>query len=97
MLRHADRVSAVDNELHGNLDDRRFLNQLIDENVIAQLDHLITYPCVAAKLRSGNLFVHGMIFDIPKGEFRLLDRSTLKFLPLTEVLAKRREQQALSV
>jgi carbonic anhydrase len=96
-IRHADRVSAVANELHGNLDDRRFLNHLIEENVIAQLDHLITYPCVAAKLRSGNLFVHGMIFDIPKGEFRLLDRSTLKFLPLTEVLAKRAEQQTLSV
>lgn len=96
-IRHADRVSAVASELHGDLDDRRYLNRLIEENVIAQLDHLITYPCVAAKLRSGNLFVHGMVFDIPKGEFRLLDRSTLKFVPLSEVLAKRAEQAALNV
>lgn len=95
-IRHADRVTAVANELHGDLDDRHYLTRLIEENVIAQIDHLVTYPCVAAKLRSGNLFVHGMVFDIPKGEFRLLDRSTLRFLPLSEMLEQRARQQAIS-
>jgi len=96
-IRHADRVAAVAAELHGDLNDRDFLNRLIEENVVAQIDHLMTYPCVAAKARSGNLYVHGMVFDIPSGEFRMLDRSSLNFLPLREVLQRRARNEALTV
>jgi carbonic anhydrase len=96
-IRHADRVAAVAAELHGDLDDRDFLNRLIEENVVTQIDHLLTYPCVAAKVRSGNLYVHGMVFDIPSGEFQLLDRASLRFLPLAEVLERRARQESLTV
>lgn len=96
-IRHADRVAAVAAELHGNLDDRSFLNRLIEENVIAQIDHLLTYPSVAAKVRSGSLYVHGMVFDIPSGEFHMLDRASLTFLTLAEVLQRRAKNEALAV
>lgn len=84
-MRHADRVAAIAREVHGDLDEPQFLSRLIEENVVAQLDHLLTYPCVAAKIRSGNLFVHGLVFDIPSGTFRMLDRANLRFVPLSEV------------
>lgn len=96
-IRHADRVAAVAAELHGDLNDRDFLSRLIEENVVTQIDHLMTYPCVAAKVRSGNLYVHGMVFDIPSGEVRLLDRDSLTFLPLAEVLERRARQEPLTV
>jgi carbonic anhydrase len=96
-IRHAERVSAVARELHGDLDDRDFLNRLIEENVITQLDNLATYPCVAAKMRSGNLLIHGLVFDIGSGEFQMLDRSSLKFLPLNEVIERRKLEQPLEV
>lgn len=96
-IRHADRVAAVAAELHGDLNDRDFLNRLIEENVIAQLDHLMTYPCVARKVRSGNLYLHGLVFDIPSGQFQMLDRGSLTFLPLKEVLDRREKNEALSV
>lgn len=96
-IRHADRVAAVAAEMHGDLNDRDFLSRLIEENVVTQIDHLMTYPCVAAKVRSGNLYVHGMVFDIPSGEVRLLDRDSLTFLPLAEVLERRARQEPLTV
>lgn len=88
-LRHAERVSAVARELHGDANDADFLNRLIEENVITQLDNLATHPCVAAKLRSGNLQVHGLVFDIPSGEFRVLDRVTHTFVNLNDLMARR--------
>jgi carbonic anhydrase len=96
-IRHADRVAAVAAELHGDLNDRDYLARLIEENVVAQLDHLMTYPCVASKVRSGNLYMHGLVFDIPSGEFRMFDRNTFAFLPLHEVLERRAKNEALSV
>jgi carbonic anhydrase len=90
-IRHADRVAAVARELHGDADDRDFLSRLIEENVIAQLDNLATHPCVAAKMRSGNLQVHGIVFDISSGEFSLLDRQHHTFLSLSTVVSQMRQ------
>ena len=86
-IRHAERVSAIAHELHHGLDDDQMLNLLIEENVVAQLDNLMTHPCVAAKMRAGSLQIHGMVFDIATGEFRILDRQTERFAPLHEVIA----------
>jgi carbonic anhydrase len=96
-IRHAERVSAVARELHGDLNDKDFLNRLIEENVITQLDNLSTYPCVAAKMRSGNLQIHGLVFDIASGEFSMLDRGSLTFLPLSEVIERRKASQPVEV
>ena len=71
--------------------------RLIEENVITQLDHLVTYPCVAAKMRSGNLFVHGLIFDIKTGTFKILDRTTHQFLPLKTALNRRAAHEHVEV
>jgi carbonic anhydrase len=81
-IRHAERVAAVARELHGEGDGYEYLNRLIEENVITQLDNLVTHPCVAAKMRSGNLQLHGMVFDLPTGSFKVLDRQNHKFLAL---------------
>jgi carbonic anhydrase len=86
-IRHAERVSAIAHELHPDLDDDQMLNLLIEENVVAQLHNLVTHPWVAAKMRSGSLQIHGMVFDIASGEFRILDRDTERFAPLMEVVA----------
>lgn len=92
-LQHAERVTAVTEELHSDLGRRDYLNRLIEENVVAQLDNLMTYPAVAAKLRSRNLGLHGMVFDIATGQFTMLDRSTYAFKPLNEVTALADDRQ----
>lgn len=85
---HAERVSAVARELHGSADDPQFLDRVIEENVITQIDNLMTHPSVAAKVRSGHLTVHGMVFHIKSGEFTILDRQQNKFVPVAEVAAR---------
>lgn len=85
---HAERVAAIAQELHPDLDEKAYLTRLIEENVISQLDNLVTFPGVAAKVRSGNLLLHGITFDIGTGEVMMLDRATLTFKPLAEMAVK---------
>ncbi len=84
-LHHAERVTAITNAVHGDLEKKDYLARLIEENVIAQIDNLMTYPSVAATVRSGAAFLHGLVFDIATGEFTMLDRASYAFKPLTEV------------
>lgn len=81
-LHHAERVSAVTRELHGDLEPAKYLERLIEENVVAQIENLLTYPCVAAKVRSGSLMMHGLVFNIKTGQFSMLDRTNLTFAPV---------------
>ncbi len=92
-LRHAERVLAVVRELHPDLDDDATLDRLIEENVSTQIHNLLTHPSVAAKVKSGCLQVHGLVFDIPRGEFKMLDRVTDSFVPVAALLAARRNAE----
>lgn len=82
-LHHAERVSSVMREMHSDLAPTEYLTRLTEENVIAQLEHLASYPCVAGKLRRGTLLLHGLVFNIKTGGLMMLDRSTLTFAPVT--------------
>ncbi len=92
-LRHAERVLAVARETRPDLDDEAMLDVLIEENVCAQIHNLLTHPCVAAKVKTGALQVHGLVFDIPRGEFKILDRATDTFLKVADVVAARRNTE----
>lgn len=96
-IRYAERVSAVARELHGDDGDHGLLERLIEENVIAQLDNLVTHPSVAAKMRKGTLQIHGIVFDISSGGFMILDRSTQQFLPLATVMSQKLQGVAAHV
>ncbi len=63
-LRHAEvaRTVVADNCDCGASHDT--LGVLTEENVVAQLDHLRTHPSVASRLASGQLFIHGWVYDI---------------------------------
>jgi carbonic anhydrase len=61
------------------------LAALTEENVIAQLDNLRTFPCVAAKLRTGALEIHGWVYDIANGEFRTWDAAGERWRSLREL------------
>jgi carbonic anhydrase len=96
-MRHADRAAAVARELHGDVDDKCYLDRLIEENVVSQLDHLLTYPYVAAKARAGTLYVHGLVFDIPSGSFKMLDRTNYSWVSVQDAIARREAKVAIQV
>jgi carbonic anhydrase len=84
-IEHASTAIEVTKETHADLPDDQFLNALIKENVIAQIQHLKTHPCVATKLRTGQLGVYGWYYDIGLGTVEQWDPEQGKFIALDQV------------
>ncbi|OEC33009.1 carbonic anhydrase [Pseudomonas cuatrocienegasensis] len=80
-LRHSEaaRTLVADN---CGCADHTTLGVLTEENVIAQLTHLRTHPAVASRLASGQLAIHGWVYDIARCEIRAYDAVLGRFLPL---------------
>lgn len=58
------------------------LNRLSERNVLTQLRHLETFPCVRERLDAGSLSLHGWVFDIPTGRIRAFDPESRRFVDL---------------
>lgn len=54
----------------------------VEENVLAQLEHLREYPFVASRLEAGTLRVSGWVFKIATGQVYDFDPDEMEFLPL---------------
>ncbi|MFF7707201.1 carbonic anhydrase [Pseudomonas sp. NPDC007930] len=81
-LRHAEVAKTV---VHDNCScgtEVETMGVLTEENVIAQLQHLRTHPSVASRLASGQLFIHGWVYNIETSEIKAYDASEDRFLPL---------------
>ncbi len=64
--------------------DEAKLNALIRENVITQLDNLLTHAPVARAVKDKQLRLHGWVFDIGVGEITTYDASASRFVPISE-------------
>ena len=58
------------------------LRLLTQYNVLVQLENLQTHPAVDARLRSGDVQVHGWVYDIPNGAVWAADPQSGEFRPL---------------
>ena len=82
-LHYADAaLSAVDHDSSADSDEVR-LNALIHENVLTQLDNLLTHPVVSEAILNKQLRVHGWVYDIRSGRVDNYDARIQKFVPLT--------------
>ena len=68
-LRHANRARRIACDSYA--DPAARLRCVTEENVIAQLDNLMTYPSVAAAEARGQLNLYGWVYDIPSGLIRV--------------------------
>ena len=84
-IEHADSAITMAKEHFGHLEGDAFLAALAKENVMSQLQHLRTHPCVATKLRKGTLQIHGWYYDIGEGTIQQYDEDTETFVPLDQV------------
>ena len=66
-LRHAEPAHSVVRHNVKDATDAALLEALVEENVVAQLDNLKTHPCVASRLRTGLLTLHGWVHDTETG------------------------------
>ena len=77
-LRHAE-VAKIVVEQNCGCAGEETLGILTAENVVAPHDHLRTHPSVAARLASGQLYIHGWLYDIETSEIRAYDAETGEF------------------
>ena len=60
------------------------LGAVTEENVLLQLQHLRTHPAVAARLGTGQIGLHGWVYDIESGDVNCYDEAQKRFVPLSE-------------
>lgn len=69
--------------------DKEVLYRLTEKlSVISQLENLLTYPSVKKRVDSGNIAIHGWVYDIQSGEIEYFDPEISQFLPLSSLKAE---------
>ena len=58
------------------------LDALVHENVLAQLDNLLTHPCVARAIEAKQLRLHGWVYDMTEGLVETYDAQVGAFVPI---------------
>jgi len=56
--------------------------EMTRENVILQMHHIETHPSVAAKLATGEITLHGWVYDIENGVIECYDKGSETFVPV---------------
>jgi carbonic anhydrase len=64
-----------------------FLLRLAEQNVVAQLDNLRSHPTVAARLKDGDLALHGWVYHIGTGSVTAYHEETRQFIEPWPVFA----------
>ena len=67
-LAHAQDAWRAAQSAGDALDFDERLRILIEQNVLAQLQHLITYSVVTQAFSAGRLKLHGWVYDIETGK-----------------------------
>lgn len=69
--------------------DKEVLYRLTEKlSVISQLENLLTYPSVKKRVDSGDIAIHGWVYDIQSGEIEYYDPEISQFLPLSSLKAE---------
>jgi len=78
-------VKRLIDEKYVHLDGEEKLNAAIQENVLAQIEHLRQYPFVSSRMDAGKLQVNGWVFDVGRGEVYDYDPDIGEFLSLSRL------------
>ncbi len=60
------------------------MSMLTEENVLLQLRHIQTHPCVAAKYATDKVQLHAWVYDIGSGVVKAYDEISRSFVPVEE-------------
>ena len=83
-LHYADGALAALHNGQAHEDEEARLNAIVHENVLTQLDNLITHPVVKKAIDAGQIRLHGWVFDIGTGGVETYDAQDKKFVPLNQ-------------
>ena len=81
-LRQGDIARLMVEENYPDLDEDGKLRAIIEENVIAQVEHLRSHPSVATRLARNKISVHGWVYNIENGTLWAFDAEQGCFVPI---------------
>ena len=81
-LHQGDIARLMVEENYAHLDEHGKLRAVIEENVIAQVEHLRTHPSVATRLARNKVTLHGWVYNIENGSLFAFDAAQGCFVPL---------------
>lgn len=81
-LRYAEAARRVAASMHERQLSDDMLLTATEQNVVAQLNNLRTYPEIAARLSAGKLTLHGWYYEIASGQIDEYDAESNTFVPL---------------
>jgi carbonic anhydrase len=81
-LHYADAARDAVATKHADAPEEERLTALICENVLAQLDNLLTHPVVANAVSEKRLRLHGWVYDIGSGDVLVYDAKHGRFAPI---------------
>jgi carbonic anhydrase len=83
-LGHAETTRRIMRENYTHLAGDKLLTATVEENVLVQLENLRTLPAVAARLKKGDLHIHGWVYKIETGGVFAFEPATGQFVPVAE-------------
>jgi carbonic anhydrase len=86
-LEHSRGAVEAVNARNGEVSSET-LEHVTEENVVLQLQHLRTHPAVLSKLATGDVELHGWVYNIEHGTMLALDEDTGEFVPVEERYAE---------
>jgi hypothetical protein len=66
-------------ELLGTQSDEEIYKQLVYENVVLQLEHLLSYPVVKNGLEANTLELHGWVYNVTNGRLKVYNPTKNEF------------------
>jgi carbonic anhydrase len=82
-LAETSKVREVVESRYAHLSPTERAIVAVEENVLAQLEHLREYPSVARRLEAGTIQVSGWVFDIATGKVHAYDPEEMQFVALS--------------
>ncbi|MBV8812113.1 MAG: carbonic anhydrase [Acidobacteriaceae bacterium] len=79
-LRNAEAALSTVRARATAADETDLVEQLIEENVLLQINHLRTHPAITGRLAQKSLAIFGWVYDIAHGQVRIFDEQQHKFL-----------------
>lgn len=88
-LKNAHAARAVAEKLYerdvAEGSPKTMLEEITEQNVLLQIQHLKTHPSVAGAMALGGLSVSGWVYEIGSGEVRVVEDGQREFVPVEPV------------
>ena len=81
---HAEATRRIVRQKYHNLSGDELAVAATEENVLVQMNNLSTHPCVAARLASDELHIHGWYYDIGRGHVLQYEHAQGRFVEISD-------------